>query len=126
MEEADALCTRIGIMARGDMRCIGSATHLKNSIGDEYKIDVSVAPGMDSSQPLLQAADAFVEEAIPGALLISSFAGSRTYKVQRSAVSIANVWAKMEARPASAGILDWGVRQTSLEEVFLKIATEDA
>ena len=94
------------------MRCLGSATHLKNSIGNEYKIDVSVAHGTDASK-----VDATVKEAIPGAVLVSSFADSRTYKVQRSAVSIADVWAKMEARDESAGILDWGVRQTSLEEV---------
>ena len=35
--------------------------------------------------------DATVREAIPGATLLSSFADSRTYKVQRSAVSIADV-----------------------------------
>ena len=29
MDEADALCNRIGIMSKGCMRCLGSQTHLK-------------------------------------------------------------------------------------------------
>jgi ATP-binding cassette subfamily A (ABC1) protein 3 len=29
MAEADTLCTRIGIMAHGQLRCIGTPTHLK-------------------------------------------------------------------------------------------------
>ena len=28
MEEADALCTRIGIMAGGELRCLGTSTHV--------------------------------------------------------------------------------------------------
>lgn len=30
MEEADALCSRIGIMAGGSLRCLGTQVHLKN------------------------------------------------------------------------------------------------
>jgi len=30
MEEADALCERIGIMADGELQCVGSQLHLKN------------------------------------------------------------------------------------------------
>lgn len=29
MEEAEALCSRIGIMARGELQCIGTSQHLK-------------------------------------------------------------------------------------------------
>ena len=37
MEEADALCSRIAIMARGRMKCIGSPTHLKARFGSGFK-----------------------------------------------------------------------------------------
>ena len=32
MEEADALCGRIGIMAYGSLRCLGPSLHLKRSL----------------------------------------------------------------------------------------------
>lgn len=40
MEEAEALCSRIGIMVGGQMQCIGSAQHLKSRFGTGYTIEV--------------------------------------------------------------------------------------
>ncbi len=33
MEECEALCTRIGIMTAGRLRCLGTVQHLKNRFG---------------------------------------------------------------------------------------------
>lgn len=40
---SEALCPRIGIMANGRLRCLGSAQHLKNKFGQGYQIDLKVA-----------------------------------------------------------------------------------
>eukprot|EP00742_Colponemidia_sp_Colp-10_P004062 GILJ01004335.1.p1 GENE.GILJ01004335.1~~GILJ01004335.1.p1 ORF type:complete len:1795 (+),score=302.12 GILJ01004335.1:677-5386(+) len=40
MEEAEALCSRIGIMVGGTFRCLGSAQHLKNKFGQGYELDI--------------------------------------------------------------------------------------
>jgi ATP-binding cassette subfamily A (ABC1) protein 3 len=40
MEEAEALCTRIGIMVNGQLRCLGTGTHLKNRFGRGYEIEL--------------------------------------------------------------------------------------
>ncbi|KAL7554951.1 hypothetical protein ACHAWF_018531 [Thalassiosira exigua] len=42
MEECEALCPRIGIMAGGKLRCLGSAQHLKERFGQGYQIEVKV------------------------------------------------------------------------------------
>ncbi len=42
MEEADALCTRVGIMVKGELRCLGSTQHLKNKYGGGYILDVKL------------------------------------------------------------------------------------
>ncbi len=42
MEEADALCTRVGIMVRGELRCLGSTQHLKNKYGGGYVLEVKL------------------------------------------------------------------------------------
>ena len=44
MEEADALCHRIGIMAAGQLRCLGSPVHLKNKFGHGYHLSVTLQP----------------------------------------------------------------------------------
>ncbi|KAG7367345.1 multidrug ABC transporter ATPase [Nitzschia inconspicua] len=42
MSEAEALCPRIGIMAGGRLRCLGSAQRLKNKFGQGYQIELKV------------------------------------------------------------------------------------
>ena len=39
MEEAEALCTRVGIMVGGVIRCLGSTQHLKTHYGKGYQIE---------------------------------------------------------------------------------------
>jgi len=126
MDEADALCSRIGIMARGELRCLGSGIHLKNKFGDEFKIDLvcEVAPTEAANAARFDAIDAHMLSLLPGAELVSKLPGRLTYRVLRSRVSISHVFGGMEQRPAELRILDWGLRQTSLEEVFLRIAEE--
>jgi ABC-type glutathione transport system ATPase component len=42
MEECEALCPRIGIMAGGKLRCLGSAQHLKSKFGQGYQVEMKV------------------------------------------------------------------------------------
>lgn len=42
MEECEALCPRIGIMAAGKLRCLGSAQHLKSKFGQGYQLEMKV------------------------------------------------------------------------------------
>ena len=45
MEEADALCGRIGIMAYGSLRCLGPSLHLKRRFGDGFRVEVTHRDG---------------------------------------------------------------------------------
>lgn len=42
MEEADALCARIGIMCSGVMQCLGTPLHLKNKFGTGYTLSIAL------------------------------------------------------------------------------------
>jgi len=42
MEECEALCTRIGIMVGGVMRCLGSAQRLRSKYGKGYQIEIGL------------------------------------------------------------------------------------
>jgi ABC-type multidrug transport system ATPase subunit len=44
MEEAEALCPKIGIMVDGKFRCFGSSQHLKNKYGMGYEIEIKIKP----------------------------------------------------------------------------------
>ncbi|KAG7400456.1 ATP-binding cassette sub- A member 12 [Phytophthora boehmeriae] len=44
MEECEALCSRVGIMVGGRLRCLGSVQHLKSRFGDGLMFDVKLDP----------------------------------------------------------------------------------
>lgn len=41
MEECEALCTRIGIMVGGKLKCLGSSQRLRSRYGHGYQMEVS-------------------------------------------------------------------------------------
>jgi len=43
MEECEALCTRLGIMVGGRMRCMGGPQHLKNKFGQGLQMEVRLS-----------------------------------------------------------------------------------
>jgi ATP-binding cassette subfamily A (ABC1) protein 3 len=42
MEEAEALCTKMGIMVAGRFKCFGSSQHIKNKYGTGYEIEAKI------------------------------------------------------------------------------------
>jgi len=55
MEECEALCPRIGIMAGGKLQCLGSAQHLKNRFGQGYQIEMKIKHPKDEDNDVLNA-----------------------------------------------------------------------
>jgi ABC-type multidrug transport system ATPase subunit len=44
MEEAEAVCDRIGIMVAGRFRCLGTSTQIKTKFGKTFELEVKVKP----------------------------------------------------------------------------------
>jgi len=42
MDEAEALCTKMGIMVKGEFKCIGSASRIKDRYGTGFEIEFKV------------------------------------------------------------------------------------
>jgi len=42
MEEAEALCTKMGIMVGGEFKCFGSSQHIKDKFGTGYELEVKI------------------------------------------------------------------------------------
>src|SRR5689334_15129886 len=78
MEEADAICDRLMIMADGEMECIGVSADLKHRFGSGFKLSMQVSKGQ-SAEP----AHNFVNKLIPGITLMNELAGTRNYQVPK-------------------------------------------
>ena len=131
MEEAEALCTRIGIMAKGKLRCIGSAQHLKTKYGKGYTLTVNSLPvnneaEFNEKQAIL---DNFIMHNVGAgqATLLSAINRTKKYLLNKTAaVSIAEIFKLMEANKTRLFIREWGLSMTTLEEVFISAVDDTA
>jgi len=118
MEEADVLCTRIGIVSKGKLKCIGSQQHLKKKYGKGYKIQFSF--DISFAEQIHQ----YITGLIPSAILVGDYWGSRVYQTGKE-VKLSEVFAEIETKKSKFGIKNWGLSQSSLEDVFLDIIKKD-
>eukprot|EP01100_Stratorugosa_tubuloviscum_P010335 TRINITY_DN4406_c1_g2_i2.p1 TRINITY_DN4406_c1_g2~~TRINITY_DN4406_c1_g2_i2.p1 ORF type:complete len:802 (+),score=276.07 TRINITY_DN4406_c1_g2_i2:57-2462(+) len=118
MEEADALCERIGIMTCGRLRCIGSSQHLKSKYGNGYQLSLKIN--------LIQLEDAhdYVMGLFPRAELKHEMAATRIYEIPQNKIPLAQVFANLQTNAESKGIIDYAFSQPTLEQVFLRFAAE--
>ena len=63
LDEAEALCSRIGIMSHGSMRCLGSSQHLRTKFGSVFEVTISLDATRIAREDLLYAFEA-LDEAI--------------------------------------------------------------
>ncbi|GAM27254.1 hypothetical protein SAMD00019534_104290 [Acytostelium subglobosum LB1] len=119
MEEADVLCNKIAIVASGRLQCIGSPLYLKNRFGNGFKLEVvpvadqyreSIVHTVMSTYPT-----AITEEAVGQELI---FLIPKQEDIGRIFEVIANNKVQM-------GVKEWGVSQTSLEEIFMKMVENE-
>jgi hypothetical protein len=67
-----------------------------------------------------------LEQLLPaGWKKVDSFATSISYEFPYVKGIITKIFQKVEAEKAEHGILDWGIGETTLEEVFLHLIGED-
>ncbi|KAH9249876.1 hypothetical protein BASA81_012367 [Batrachochytrium salamandrivorans] len=121
LEEAEALCDRIGIMALGEMQCLGTAPQLKQRYGAGYTFFIATKP--EANAPAVAFAERFFGKN-NCKLLGRPIGGTFKFEVQRSAVVLSRVFATMESDETRSelSLLDWSLTETTLEEVFLKLA----
>jgi ABC-type multidrug transport system ATPase subunit len=122
MEEAEALCGRIGIMAKGTLRCLANPTRLKQLYGSGFKLF------FNSLESSTEEASKFIESLLPeGWTKIDAFATNVSYEFPAVDGTIGSLFEQIEQEKSKHGILDWGLGQTTLEEVFIRlIGDEDA
>ncbi|TYJ98618.1 ABC transporter A family member 2 [Cucumis melo var. makuwa] len=134
MEEADILSDRIGIMAKGRLRCIGTSIRLKSKFGAGFVANVSFADRKGRQTPSLNG----VPNTSAGYEEIKQFFKSRldilpkeehksflTYIIPHDREKLlTKFFDELEERKGELGISDVQLSLTTLEEVFLNIAKQ--
>merc|ERR1712216_665157 len=128
MEEADALCGRIGIMTTGALRCIGSPLHLKNKFGKGYQLTLTFASdGSSIFERRAKVHELILTEVTKDAIPVDTFKGERVlvYNFPGDSMQVSKVFTLMQdPRLKQLNVSEWAIAQASLNEVFVRIVQE--
>jgi ABC-type multidrug transport system ATPase subunit len=117
MEEAEALCDRLAIFTQGELRCIGTSSALKQRFERGYKLSITCESAAHDEK-----VRAFVKNMTPHAELLNAIAGTQNFEVPKNSSQLSVIFKEMELHKDDLRITDWGISNTTLEEVFVRIA----
>jgi len=119
-KEAEVLCQRIGIMAKGTLRCLGPQLRLKQLYGTGFRLQFIC----DTAENTILAS-AFIESLLTSKWKkLDAFSTNVSYEFQSLPGLIPDLFLKIESEKVNYGIIDWGLSQTTLEEVFIRLISE--
>ncbi|XP_030473856.1 ABC transporter A family member 7-like isoform X1 [Syzygium oleosum] len=116
MEEAEVLCDRLGIFVDGSLQCIGNPKELKARYGGSYVFT------MTTSSTYEVEVENMVQRLSPGAKRIYQISGTQKFELPKHEVRIADVFQAVENAKSRFTVHAWGLADTTLEDVFIKVA----
>merc|ERR1711951_34115 len=121
MEECEALCHRIGIMVKGQLRCLGTSQSLKQRFGKGFILNLTLP--VSKHQTLRNELNASFGG---GAQEQESHAENIKFAIHgNDDKSLADMFEELELIHSKIGI-DGGyaLSQTTLENIFIQMASE--
>uniref|UniRef100_A0A0D3H5X1 ABC transporter domain-containing protein n=1 Tax=Oryza barthii TaxID=65489 RepID=A0A0D3H5X1_9ORYZ len=116
MEEAEVLCDRLGIFVDGDFQCLGNPKELKARYGGAYIFTMTTSPDQE------QEVEQLVHDLSPSANKIYHLSGTQKFELPKQEVKIAEVFRAVEDAKKRFTVHAWGLVDTTLEDVFIKVA----
>lgn len=117
MQEASVLADKIAVLAVGRLRGIGSPQHLTNRFGKGHQINLV------SKMAVREEVKALMKKHLPDAQLEVDTGARLMYSLPNSkSKQLPDFCNYMETEGMKSGLLDdWGISQTTLEQVFLRL-----
>merc|ERR1712087_340533 len=131
MEECEALCHRLGIMVKGQLRCLGTPQHLKSKFGKGYQLDLQLDDDEEKTfvsveQELSSVFDVRLIERNQSKVTFELF--EEDHEVQQMNGSegrtLASIFRALEALKEKLPIVSYALNQTTLEQIFIRMAKQ--
>ncbi|KAG7387566.1 ABC transporter [Phytophthora pseudosyringae] len=131
MQEAQALCENIGIVAEGKLKCCGSSLFLRNRFGVGYKLTVvhGEDAGQDDSSHLRSRREAWTDvlmttlrKYVPNATIVSDNKWETRVQLNDGEERrFAELFRELDTMKQSGVIKRYAIAATDLEDVFVKV-----
>ena len=120
MDEADILGDRIVIISEGMLQCSGTPLYLKNRFGSGYTLTLSRIDAKTPAEPIIN----LVCNVVSTAAVHNIVAGEIEMRLPLSSTEkFAELFQELKANVNAIGVSGYGVSITTLEQVFLTLAS---
>ncbi|XP_068041307.1 ATP-binding cassette sub-family A member 13 [Anomalospiza imberbis] len=125
LDEAEVLSDRIAILQRGQLRCCGSPSYLRETYGQGHSLTLIKKPSVFEIQDpkhIVQVTS-LVQTHIPEAFLKDNSGTELTYVIPEKAdkTSFKGLFQALDQSLQHLHVTGYGISDTTLEEVFLKL-----
>ena len=128
MDETEALCSNIGIMVNGELKCLGSLQHLKSKYGDGYTLLAKISLINNDTFAQAENINQFI------GFILNKFLNQSHVKENRdgfvnihiddnSTIALSNIFSIVESVKLQFNVEYYVVTQTKLEQIFLNFAS---
>jgi ABC-type multidrug transport system ATPase subunit len=117
MEEAEVLCSRLGIFVDGELKALGEPRDLIRRYGRYLILTITVAV-LERKQGVLD----FIASHAPAARVTRNLECTVRAEVPTDSVSLDVLFAQVLANKEALGLSDWSIFSASLEDVFVQVA----
>ncbi|KAL0869568.1 hypothetical protein ABMA27_005834 [Loxostege sticticalis] len=121
MEEADALGDRVVALQGGELRCHATPMYLKRAMGTDYRLTFTTI-GLPNEAAITRAIKTVIPEATVRNAGFNSISYNLPYERKKAFPSL---FAKLELQKSELKIDTIGIGNHTIEEVFLKLCTDD-
>ena len=123
IEEANALGQRVAIMDKGRLACLGSPQYLKSKYGNGYELSIKMKKNRGVDEEVLIVVCNLCSKAT-----ILERSGTEFVRiaigVSGKDFSLIKLFQELEKSKKPLGISSYSVKQSDLEEVFLKLTSQ--
>lgn len=143
MDETEVLCSNIGIMVNGELKCLGNLQHLKSKYGEGYTLMAKLSPSTQQDQQeetneitnesltnqsienkARELID-FIKIQFPNSILKESRDGFVNLHINDNSTKVlSSLFSTIENVKAKFSIEYYVVTQTKLEQIFLNFASK--
>ncbi|XP_032538947.1 LOW QUALITY PROTEIN: ATP-binding cassette sub-family A member 13 [Chiroxiphia lanceolata] len=125
LDEAEVLSDHIAILQRGQLRCCGSPSYLRETYGQGHSLTLIKKPSMFEIQDPkhIVRVTSLVQTHIPEAFLKENSGTELTYVIPERAdkASFKGLFQALDQSLQHLHVTGYGISDTTLEEVFLKL-----
>ena len=124
MDECEALCSRIAIMGRGSVKCLGSSQHLRSKYCQGFAVRIMFTQERKFDEKYCEHVKTDFLNLFSSAQLKDEHQGMLRFHITDANQKFANIFEKMLSLDETYQFEDFRVSDTTLEQVFLYIARE--